>query len=312
MPRSLPDPRVLQTLYSWARRLKSPRRGAKQRGLGLEFGAYRPYAPGEDIRRLDWVIYARLERLMVKLTEDLPDPRAHIVIDNQPRLGCGYPKLIDRACQLAAGLSAVALGRGARVRLVDAEGRSHGPDFQGGQQFARINRALTELDLSTTGSLAKVSERLSRRARSQVLVLSDGLGELESSLKAYRALRHSGHELLVIHVWPQYEWSPERFEGRRTMTFELSVPGDLKSQRRSLSWPDFLELSQRRLAFLDDAEQALEKHHIRVVRVDSESSVTEAIRALLSAPTGPGSKSKNATLRKASGDQNQLANSPGL
>src|SRR5215813_8564991 len=60
--------------------IKGERRSTK-RGTSIEFADYRNYTPGDDLRRLDWNIYARLERPFIKLLEEEEDLAVHILLD---------------------------------------------------------------------------------------------------------------------------------------------------------------------------------------------------------------------------------------
>jgi len=107
----------LERLVRLARRVRAERRrGAlKQPGRGIEPGARRDYAPGDDLRRVDWPAYARLERLLVKVTEDLPEARIDLVLDGSASMRCGQPSPSLRAALACAGVAAVATARDLRV-----------------------------------------------------------------------------------------------------------------------------------------------------------------------------------------------------
>ena len=77
-------------------RAKGERRSTK-RGSSVEFADYRNYTPGDDLRRLDWRIYARLERPFIKLFEEEEDQSVHLVLDASASMD--WPES-DRRAQL--------------------------------------------------------------------------------------------------------------------------------------------------------------------------------------------------------------------
>src|SRR6266496_199837 len=93
--------------------IKGERRSSR-RGSSVEFADYRDYTPGDDLRRLDWNIYARLDRPFIKLLEEEEDLAVHILLDGSQSMnwGEGEENKFNYALKLAAGLGAVALASG--------------------------------------------------------------------------------------------------------------------------------------------------------------------------------------------------------
>jgi len=92
-------------------------RRSKQRGRSVEFADHRPYAIGDDLRLVDWNIYARLEQLFLKLFMEEQDLTVHIVLDASMSLAEGEPSKETFAKKLAAALSYVALVNNNRLTL---------------------------------------------------------------------------------------------------------------------------------------------------------------------------------------------------
>jgi Protein of unknown function DUF58 len=97
-------------------------RRSPRRGRSMEFADYRDYTPGDDPRRVDWNIYARLERPYIKLYEDEEDLTVHVLLDASPSMqwreenAPGSVKW-DRATQLAVAMCYIALSSGDRLVL---------------------------------------------------------------------------------------------------------------------------------------------------------------------------------------------------
>src|SRR5687768_16190747 len=83
-----------------AGRLKGERRSIK-RGQSVEFADYRNYTPGDDLRRLDWNAYARMERLFIKLYQEEEDLTVHILIDASKSMDWGDPNDVTLTAPVA-------------------------------------------------------------------------------------------------------------------------------------------------------------------------------------------------------------------
>ncbi|MCC6406692.1 MAG: DUF58 domain-containing protein [Planctomycetes bacterium] len=101
-------------------------------GDGAEFVGYRPYRAGEDLRRLDWSLFARLDRPFVRVTRPEVGGRWVVWLDASASMSLGTPSKWQRACELAAALACVGVRAGARVRL-EASSRREAPF-----EFARL------------------------------------------------------------------------------------------------------------------------------------------------------------------------------
>jgi len=109
----------LALLYRQAARspMQGERRSA-QRGQSVEFSDFRPYAPGDDFRRIDWNAYARLERLFLKLFVEEVDIHVHMLVDASRSMDWGEPNKLDFGLRLAGALGFVALAGLDRVSVL--------------------------------------------------------------------------------------------------------------------------------------------------------------------------------------------------
>jgi hypothetical protein len=144
--------------------MKGDRRSRK-RGTSIEFADYREYVKGDDLRRLDWNVYARLERPFIKLLEEEEDLSAHFLIDASASMNWPDDDPTDQptnkltyALRLAGALGHIALTSGDLVTAVLLNSQSDrlwGP-FRGGQNSLRLLQFLesgaaggiTDLNLS--------------------------------------------------------------------------------------------------------------------------------------------------------------------
>lgn len=191
----------LERLVRLARRVRAERRrGAlKQPGRGIEPGARRDYVPGDDLRRVDWPAYARLERLLVKVTEDLPEARLDLVVDGSRSMRCGEPLPALRAALACAGLAAVAVARDVEVGVWLSGPGSDRLRLSRPGELVRLLRFLARAREEREGpDLAALGPQLERVARPGPLVfLSDGLDPGLGELAARLARRRSVHAALI-------------------------------------------------------------------------------------------------------------------
>lgn len=95
-------------------------RRSKRRGQSVEFDDYRDYTPGDDLRRLDWNVFARLDRFLIKLYRAEEDLGLHILIDASASMLAGgdeHPTKLLFAHRLALALAFIGLVRQNRVRV---------------------------------------------------------------------------------------------------------------------------------------------------------------------------------------------------
>ena len=184
-----------------ARRVRAQRRrGAlKQPGRGIEPGARRDYAPGDDLRRVDWPAYARLERLLVKVTEDLPQARIDLVLDGSASMRCGQPSPTLRAALACAGVAAVATARDLRVGIWLSGPGSDRLQISRPGELVRLLRFLGQPRSGSAGpdleALAPELERVPRAG--PVVFFSDGLDPGIVSAAARLARRRSVRVALI-------------------------------------------------------------------------------------------------------------------
>src|SRR3954468_14109962 len=115
-PAPLLDPKFLARLEQlelvsrkiFMGRMKGERR-SKRKGQSVEFADYRNYVVGDDLRFLDWNLYARLDRLFLRLFMEEEDLHLFILIDHSLSMGFGEPTKLHYAKQVAAALGFVGL-----------------------------------------------------------------------------------------------------------------------------------------------------------------------------------------------------------
>lgn len=167
--------------------------GVGGRGRGFEFAGYRPYRPGEDVRAIDWALYAREDRAFVRTTRREHAARARVFVDTSASMGLGWPGKLQRAAEIALARSALWLREGSEVRVrtgAGYEARLRRP--------ADLERLVRDADAWRAGGDRGLAAALpsGRRDADRWLVVGD-LADLDPERLARRAGRA---ELEVVQV----------------------------------------------------------------------------------------------------------------
>ncbi len=214
--------------------LKGERRSTK-RGTSIEFADYRDYTPGDDLRRLDWNVYARLERPFIKLLEEEEDLAVHILIDASKSMdwGAEAQHKFSYALKLAAALGAVALGAGdyltvAVLRTTRALAPAQYGPARGQQHLMRLLTFLEPQTCSGTTDLNQMLRDYTLAARRPGLtfLISDlfSPGGFEAGLNQ---LLSRGYDLSLIHLLAPDELNPPLAGDLRLIDIETDFGQDV-------------------------------------------------------------------------------------
>ena len=180
-------------------------------GLSLDFAEHRPYNPGDDVRRIDWRLYARTDRYYVKEFDAETNTDFTVLLDVSASMDYGSGSLtkLDYARYLAACLAYFSRQQRDRVGLVtfDAEVADYVPPSARHLEvvlhtLARIDPAAgPEVAARTTG-LETVVDHLAERVRRRgiIALISDFYVDPERTVEAVRRLAYRGSEVLVFHL----------------------------------------------------------------------------------------------------------------
>src|SRR5512137_2768617 len=113
-------------------RMKGERR-SKRKGQSVEFADFRNYVAGDDLRFIDWNLYARLDKLFLKMFLEEEDLHFYALIDASRSMDFGDPTKLEYAKQLAAALGFIGLCRADRVKIetLGSSRRAPGPTLRG-------------------------------------------------------------------------------------------------------------------------------------------------------------------------------------
>jgi uncharacterized protein (DUF58 family) len=191
--------------------IKGERRSTK-RGTAIEFADYRNYTRGDDLRRVDWNVYARLERPFVKLLEE--DLAVHVLLDTSGSMdwGEGETHKLRYAQRLAAALGQIALNTGDRLTVETLGGARRPARFGPVRGRGHTFRLLDWLVELAAGGISNLNAALQTYATSGVraglvLLISDLLSP-GGTRQGVNALQARGHEVAILQILAPDELDP--------------------------------------------------------------------------------------------------------
>ena len=211
-------------------------------GASIDFAEHRGYVPGDDIRRVDWRLYARTDRYYVKQYEADTNTNFSVLLDVSRSMGFasrGVTKL-EYSCYLAACLAYLAHRQRDRVGIItfDEEIVEHVPSSA--KHFDVVLHTLDRASAKRRGNLRVVSGLAEHFKRRSILVLiSDFYEEPDTVLDAIKPLRFLGNDLIVFHVLDPAELDfgyddPSAFEDLESGEQIPVVPESLAEQYRTM------------------------------------------------------------------------------
>ena len=250
---------------------------SQRAGAGLEFNQFRSYQPGDDLRRVDWKLYARSDRFFIRESEAETSVAVRIVLDATASM---LP-VFDYARFLAASLALLAHRQGDAVGLVTLSEGALGV-IRPARQQQHFHRLLHQLEgLSAAGSWPdwpRIEAALTADGSRGLVVLLSDLHERGAEIRsAARRLAAGRHDVLVLHLKTRDE---VEFPWEGSTVFEESETG------RRVE----LDAGPARAGYLREMEREdrglrhdLEDHRIGYVSIVTDEPLDHALRRFLGA-----------------------------
>lgn len=251
-------------------------------GQSVEFLQHREYAAGDDLRHVDWKVWARQDRFYIKQFEEDTNLRATLLVDvsGSMQYGSGPMDKYEYGCTIAASLAylllrqqdsvgALAFDELVRAKVPQRTKRSHLNSIIQAMS-ASAPREKTEMH----SVLQVAAETFPRRGL--MILVSDLLVDRPSLFKGLSLLRQNGHDVLVFHVMDDDELDfaftgPTRFEG-------LELPQNLACNPRALR-DGYLEALEQYLA---EIRHGCARDGLDYVLLRTSQSLDSALAAFLS------------------------------
>jgi len=210
-------------------RMRGERR-SKKRGISVEFADYRDYAPGDDLRFVDWNIFGRLDRLFLKLFLEEEDLHLYIGVDSSESMAWGEPRKIDYAVKVAAALGYVALSSQERVS-VGAISNGLGeyfPSTRGRHNMWKLFSFLQRLEPDGQTDLFESLRQFSlRNRRKGVFILISDFLDPAGYEGGLRHVIGQGMEVFCLQVLSPEEVRPQLAGDLRLVDIETAATADI-------------------------------------------------------------------------------------
>ncbi len=256
------------------------------KGFSVEFANHRSYVPGDDIRHIDWRVYAKADRFFVKEYEEETNMRVHLLLDRSGSMaypahaGTNRMTKWDYAATIAASLAHLLVLQqdGVGLTLFDNAIRLQLPVSTNRASLIGLSHSI---EANAPGDktnikllLGELAGRIPRRG--MVVLISDLLTDVDDLVDGLRRLRHGRHDVLVLHVLDHDEIEfpfADRtlFEGLEEL--DQQVLTDPQSLRRS--YLNALEV------FLGRIRRACLDHRIDYALLSTADSVDIALTTFL-------------------------------
>jgi uncharacterized protein (DUF58 family) len=212
------DPKVLAGLHNLELRARVVVEGflaglhkSPHRGFSVEFNDYRHYQRGDDMRHVDWRLYARSGKLYIKQYEDETNVRCVILLDTSASMAytSGGMSKLDYGITLASALAYFIARQRDAVGLVtfDDEIREYLPAKTRQLHLMRILRALSRVQAGQQTDVVKPLTDLasSLKKKSMVILISDMLDDEERIINTLTNLRAMGNDIITFHIMDDAE-----------------------------------------------------------------------------------------------------------
>ncbi len=259
-------------------RMKGERR-SKRKGQSVEFSDFRNYVPGDDLRFIDWNLFARLDKLFLKLFLEEEDLHFYALIDASTSMDFGDPTKLQYAKQLAAALGFVGLCRADRVKIesLGASLRNPGPVLRGRKSLWRMLEYLDGVQPGENITLEQgVKNFVLRNSSKGIVVLISDLMDKHGYENALRLLLAQQLDIYVIHVLSPEELEPDLKGDLRLVDCEDDDVAEVTVSR------PLLERYQRTLAaFIAGARDYCTRRGVMYLMTSTENPVETLVSSYL-------------------------------
>ncbi len=205
-------------------------RQTQKKGISLEFSDYRNYTAGDDFRRIDWHIYARLEDFFIKLFREEENLVMNVFLDASLSMDYGQVNKLIQAKRLAAAIAYIGMANMDSVslyvfsdNLTDDIRRLHGR----GKIFP-LMRFLQRLQpLGTTDLLRTARAFISQVNRRGLDIIISDFYDIDGYRPALKALKYVKHDVYALHIIDSLEESPQLRGDLRLVDVEDGISKEL-------------------------------------------------------------------------------------
>ena len=259
-------------------RMKGERR-SRRKGQSVEFADFRNYVSGDDLRFIDWNMYARLDKLFLKLFLEEEDLHFYTLIDVSKSMNFGSPTKIRYAKQLAAALGYIGLCRADRVKIEPLDGSKvdTAPVLRGRKHLWRMLEYLENMTADTNVTLTEaVKSFCLRNTGKGILVLVTDLLDKSGYEEALKYLVARDLDIYLIHVLSQEEIDPELKGDLKLVDCEDADIAEISVSQRLID-----RYRQTLATFIEQAREFSSRRGIVYTMTSTERSVDRLVSRFL-------------------------------
>ncbi len=258
----------------FAGRMRAERR-TKKSGSGVEFADHRDYQPGDDFRYLDWNVYQRFDRLLLRLYEEEEDLAIYFIVDASSSMGFGDAKKLRYAKRVAAALAYVGLANLDRVSIVSTTDKvlDRMPATRGKARIFKVFRFLKELEPEGQTDLEDALKSfVAQNKRRGLVVLASDLYDPHGFERGINVLRYNKFDPFVVHIVDEAEAKP-KLSGD-VLLYDCET-GDEREVTVTAKVLERFETAYR--SYLDDIDRFCTSKQVPYIRADVNVPFDELI-----------------------------------
>ena len=259
-------------------RMKGERR-SRRKGQSVEFADFRNYVAGDDLRFIDWNMYARLDKLFLKLYLEEEDLHFYTLIDSSASMKFGSPAKFRYAKQLAGALSYIGLCRADRVKIEPLDGAkaNTAPVLRGRKSMLRMIEYLEQLECNSTVTLTEAIKSFCLRNTGKgILVIITDLLDKSGYEEALKYLVARDLDIYLIHVLSQEEIEPDITGDLKLVDCEDQDIAEVSVSQRLID-----RYKQTLATFIEQAREFSSKRGIVYTMTSTERSVERLVSRYL-------------------------------
>jgi uncharacterized protein (DUF58 family) len=271
--------RKLDYLALISRRVFSGRNRAERRtkktGSGVEFADHRDYQPGDDFRYLDWNVYQRFGRLLLRLYEEEEDLAIYFIIDASGSMAFGDGAKLKYAKRVCAALAYVGLANLDRVAIVSTSDRvmDRMQETRGKARIFKVFRFLRELEPKGQTDLGDAMKTfVAQHKRKGLAVVISDLYDPAGFERGINVLRYNKFDPFVVHVADPKEEKPKLAGDVLVYDCETGEEREVTVTAKVLE-----KFSQAYREYLLEVERFCATHQVPYIRADVSTAFDELI-----------------------------------
>ncbi|HEB54145.1 MAG TPA: DUF58 domain-containing protein [bacterium] len=292
IPTNYLDPRVLDKVARLELRARLVVEGfvtgmhkSPYRGFSVEFAQHREYVPGDDLRHLDWKIFGKSDRFVIKQYEEETNLRAHLFLDQSESMNYGADGTLSKFDYAATACASLAFmiqqqADAVGLTLFDEKVASQVPPSNTRQSLGNLFQLLEQAGAREQKTrIGAVLHELAGqlKQRGMVLIFSDLFDEPQQVLQGLREIKSRGHDVIVFHVMDHDELE---FPFERMTLFQgMEQLPELLCDPKSLRDAYLAEVN----AFAEEIRRGCLGQRIDYVRIDTKNPLDVVLTSYLSA-----------------------------